>query len=459
MRRINVRTTSQLAEYICNTGYEDIAPEVIARTKDLCLSTLGSAALGCNMEVVRIIANYASTAEAPEEAGAIGLGFRTSAELAGFLNSSSAHCTELEDVSFPEAMPTLNVIPALFALGEKLKAPGKKILEGIVLAFEVCARPGTVLVNGKGGAFDRGFQPGPQLAKPAVAGVAGKMLGLDFERIRNALSIGTSFSSGLHRHTGRGSHVVEPGLACRDGLTAAYWAKAGMTGEPTIMEDKSGFWDALAGKPEIDFELGTGRNFRIMAVGMKRYPCCYLLQRIIDGVSDIVTEHGIHADQVDCVEVQGNLFFRQNIRQDAPTTAEEARFSLPHAVAAALTRERIFVETFTAEKVNDPRLQALWQKVKFLPHPDWEGGAMESDAPLTIKLKDGREFHKSCLYHRGDPRQPLMQAEIIERFGYCTEKLFSRSRRDEIAAMVYDLDRLDNVSPLMELLTYPSLAG
>jgi 2-methylcitrate dehydratase PrpD len=450
-----MRTTIQLAEYIRNTGYKDIAPEVITRTKDLCLSMLGSAALGSNMRVVSIVANYAKASGAPKEAGAIGLGFRTSAELAGLINSSSAHCTELEDVSFPEAMPTVNVIPAMFALGEKLKAPGKKVLEGIVLAFEVCARPGTVLTNGKGGAFDRGFQPGPQLAKAGVAGVAAKMLGLDCEGVHNALSIGTSFSSGLHRHTGNGAHVVEPGLACRDGLTAAFWAQAGMTGEPTIMEGKSGFWDALAGKPEIDFDLGTGSNFRIMAVGLKRYPCCYLLQRIIDGVTDIVTEHDIDAGQVDCVEVQGNSFFRQNMRQDAPATAEEARFSLPHAVAAALTRERIFFETFTSEKVRDPKMQALWGKVKFLPHPDWEGGAMESDSPITIKLKDGREFHKSCVFHRGSPQLPLAQTEVVERFGYCTEALFSKSRREEIASLVYDLDRLDDISQLMALLTYP----
>ena len=449
-----MRTTRQLADYVLSTGYNDIAPEVVQRTKDLCLSTLGSAVLGASMDVTKVLADYARTQRAPEESGVIGSGFRTSAELAAMVNSSGSHNTELEDVSFPEAMPTVNIIPAVFAIGQKLGATGKAVLEGVVLAFELSARPATVLTPGDGGIFDRGFQPGPQLAPVGVAAIAAKMMGMSPEQTVNAMSLGASFGCGLVRQTGSGAHVIEPGLAGRNGITAALFARQGMTGEPTILEGKSGFWDALGGHPELDFELGTAANFRIMEVGVKRYPCCYFLQRIIDGAVDLVNRHAIKAEDVECVEVAGNKFFRLMIRQDTPTNGEEARFSLPHSISAALTGDRVFFETFTLEAVNNPRYTSLWDKVKFTHHQHWLANeVMEHDNPVTIHMKNGEEFSASCVVHKGDPRNPLTQDEVIQRFKYCAENSMSETRMDEIASMMYGLDNAGDVGPLMDLLT------
>src|SRR3546814_12839668 len=62
--------------------------------------------------------------------------------------------------------------------------------------------------------------------------------------------------------------------------------------------------DLLAGQPEIAFDLGTGSDVRVMAVGQKKYPCCYLLQRIIDQVKALVSAHGIAPDAVADITVE-----------------------------------------------------------------------------------------------------------------------------------------------------------
>src|SRR5438094_188813 len=76
----------------------------------------------------------------------------------------------------------------------------------------------------------------------------------------------------------------QAGNAARNGITAALLARRGLTGNPTILEGHAGLWDALGGHPELEFTLGTGDDLRVMQVGMKKYPCCYLSQRIVDGV-------------------------------------------------------------------------------------------------------------------------------------------------------------------------------
>lgn len=117
-----MRTTQQLAQYVLDTDYGDIDPVVIQRTKDLALSSLGSAVLGSQMTVTRTLADYARGDGGAQEAGVIGAGYRTTAEWAAAINCTSAHCTELEDVAWPEAVYTCFLFPTVFAFGETLKS-------------------------------------------------------------------------------------------------------------------------------------------------------------------------------------------------------------------------------------------------------------------------------------------------------------------------------------------------
>ncbi|MGE4336041.1 MAG: MmgE/PrpD family protein [Pigmentiphaga sp.] len=442
-----MQTTRQMANYVCQTGYADMDRIVIDRVKDICLSALGSAVAGSRMDVSRLLADYVGQSGAPREASLIGFGTGTSAELAAFVNCSASHCTELEDVAFPEAAYTCHIVPSMFALGEKLGASGRAILEAIVLGYEITARPA---MTSK--AFSRGWQATAHFGTIGAAAGAGKLLGLNEAQMTHALSIAASFAGGVGRQTGSGAHVIEAGAAGRNGILAATLAAAGLTGTPTIMEGKAGYWDAVGGNGELDFVLGKGTDFRVMQVGFKAYPCCYFLQRIIDGVKQLVAEHRILPHEVDAVEVEVNALFQRIVPHEHPRDGEEARFSLNHAVAAALAGDDVFVETFTVQSVQDPRLAALRPKVKMLRHADWDGGVMESDNPLVIRMTDGRQFAKRCLTHHGDPKDPLDRQEVIARFDRCARGVLSAQVRGEVAALVYELDELADVRGLMQRL-------
>src|SRR3546814_16161976 len=99
----------------------------------------------------------------------------------------------------------------------------------------------------------------------------------------------------------------------------------------------SDLYDALAGQPEIAFDLGTGSDVRVMAVGQKKYPCCYLLQRIIDQVKALVSAHGIAPDAVADITVEVNRAFPTIVKYPAPVDVEEARFK----IGRASCRERV----------------------------------------------------------------------------------------------------------------------
>jgi 2-methylcitrate dehydratase PrpD len=447
-----MRTTRELAAYVLETGFDDFDAAVVERAKDLSLSSLGSAVLGSQMKVTRLLADYVRENSAKQESGVIGLGFKTSAELAAAMNCTASHCTELEDVSFPDATYTCFLIPTVFSLGESLRASGKQVLEALILGYELTARPGTICSDDC--ATPRGWLPGAQLGTVGVAGVAAKMMALSFEETWNAIAIAASFAAGLNRQTGSGAHVIEAGMAGRNGIMAALLARRGLTGNPAILEGRAGLWDAMAGQPELDFPLGSGGDFMVMNVGMKKYPCCYLMQRIVDGVLDLKRSHDIAIDDVESIEVGVNTIFPQIVKYPVPENGEQARFSLPHCMTAALAGETMFFDSFTMEKAHDPRLTAHRSKVKMIQHPEWGVDQLGEKNTVTIRMRDGKSYDRTCFTAHGDPADPLTRDEVVSRYKDCAGGLMQTEPLEKAADLICGLDELADVSALMDLLTF-----
>lgn len=442
----------RIAHYVSATRLEDFAPEVVDYAKDLCISSIGSAVLGAGMAVPRLLAGYVQAMTGPAEAGAIGLGFATSAELAAMMNCNASHCTELEDVAWPEAQYTCCLIPAIFSLGQKLGSSGRDVLEAIVIGFEVAARPGMICSNH--GAAARGFLSCANNGTIGVAAGAAKLMKLDSARIRDAVTLATSVGGGLVRQTGSAAHVVEAGFAARDGIMAASLAALGLGGNPTIMDGKAGYYDALAGQPEIDFALGTGSDARILAVGQKKYPCCYLLQRDIDAVKALVAEHGIDADAAAEVIVEVNRAYPTIVKYPEPKDVEEARFSLPHVVAAALAGEPMDFRTFSEAKLHDLAILRHRDKVRMIVHDEWGYDQLGPQDVITIRMADGAEYRATCTTAHGDAEDKLSRDETIAKFMACTDGLLPPELQRKTVDTLTRLEEASSVAELLDRLTY-----
>jgi 2-methylcitrate dehydratase PrpD len=448
----NISTTEQVAHYINTTEFADFDAAAIHRAKALFLSCLGMSVAGSRLHAGRILAEYVRGYGATGKSGVAGAGFSTTAELATLANATAAHSTELEDDSWPESMYTCHIIPAMFALGQELGASGKAVLEAFIIGYEVQARPGMILTDG--GATERGNLAAPHLGTIGVAAGAAKLLGLDIERTIMAISLAVSQASGSTRQMGTGAHLYEAGVAGRNGITAAKLAALGLTGEARILEGPKGYFDALAGHPHIEFTLGVGSDLRMMQIGFKKFTACYLMQRIIDGVTTLAKLHDIKADDVDKVVVEVNPTFPEIIKFPAPADGDEARFSLHHAIAAALSREEITIETFSDQGVLDPALIRHWNKTEIIVNPAWPRGIMGEHNPVTIRMKDGTSVFKDCVISHGDPEDPLTDAEVRQKYMSCCHGILSRETSEKGADLIMNLDRLNNVDSVMEILTF-----
>ena len=168
---------------------------------------------------------------------------------------------------------------------------------------------------------------------------------LNVEQIAWAMSLAASQATGIARQTGYGAHLIEAGFAGKNGICAAMLAKIGYTGNPGILEGHAGWMDLWTGEPSFNLALGDG--WRIMEVGIKKYPCCYLQQRNIDGVLQLIKDHNIKWADVELVEHGINKTLSFYLKYDQPMTAEDARFSLEHSTVAAFFDRDVFLPSYT----------------------------------------------------------------------------------------------------------------
>ena len=96
-----------------------------------------------------------------------------------------------------------------------------------------------------------------------------------------------------------------------------------------------------------------------------------------------------------------------------PRTKETADHSLPYVIAAAIADRQVTPLQFTDAKIMDPTIRAQLAKVKVVADPEIEAvfPALQR-VRVEIATRDGRGLAKQLDYPKGDPRNPLTDAEI-----------------------------------------------
>jgi len=446
---VGAKTTQEIAEFVCDLQYSQLPPELVSHINNLAMGYLGMTLAGSVLPNGQIVTKYAKAQGAAPAAGVSGGGFRTSAEQAALVNATLAHATELEDVSFPDGLYSLAIFAPAFALGEQLKLPGQRVIEGFVVGYEVASSLGTACAD----AASKGWMLSAVFGSVGVAATAAKLLGLNLEQTANALSIGASQGTGIVRQSGTGAHTFEAGCAARNGICAGSLARAGLSGNTTILEGPGGMCDLIASLPNFEAPVGS----RVAQVGIRKYPCCGIMQRNIDGMLDLIKENKLSAEEVESVVVEVNHTFSMYMKFPDPLTGAQTRFSIEHAMAGCFLEPKVFLGTFTDEKANDPEFKAFRRKVKMVLHPEWEHGYFPQPSPITVHTKDGSSIRKDCVFARGDAGHPLTDQDVMDKFMGCVDYagVLSHEQAGRAAKMVQALDDVKDVSELVNIFSFP----
>jgi len=440
--------TKELTTFLLETQFEDFPKEVVVRGKELIIDFLGGALGGSQTRVSNILTEYAREKNSIPEAVVIGKNLKATAAYASYLNGIFNHSTELESVSQRTSPNPLAAIAVSLAVGEKLGCSGKETLEGFILGFEIQGRIGGSSLAGvsKKGRISIFNHLG-------AAAAASKLMKLDLNQARMALGIVAFQAGGLIANVGTMAHVLELAVAGRDGIEAAELAARGVTSHPDIIETPQGFCDALIEERGYDLKKMTkdlGKSFQVFdpGISIKKYPCCYRSHRALDALFDLMAEHRLCYNDIEKVTVDLNLYDSYLMKFPNPETGEEAKFSYPHILGAAILKGKVWLDSFTDESMSDEKYREARKKVDVVIHQEWPPGRVDARTPVTIKLKDGRTFTSEI----NTPREPTLD-ELLNRYREAADGILKHDQIEKSIDKLLHLEKVKDVSGIMNLLT------
>ncbi|MFC1917131.1 MmgE/PrpD family protein [Chloroflexota bacterium] len=448
-----VTISESLADWVRNADLASFPGEIVHIGKRSILDFVGVALNGSRSPVAQIVQNYLGEVKGPEQSTVLGLGEKTSCMEAALANGLFGHCLDFDDtlITTPGGgggHVSAAVFPGTLAVAEKENSSGKELLEAFILGCEVFARVG------------RGIDPEHYLTgwhATATEGVVGaaaaasRLLGLGGAEMSNALGIAASEASGLRENFGTLSKPFHAGEASAKGIKAALLAKFGLDSSRTIFEGQYGYCNVLSTNPKPGEILNNlGQLFWLPQIRLKLYPCCACSHAAIYSTLEMVCQHDINMEDVEKIDIDCDPFLPKVLVYDAPKTPYEGKFSMQYPIALAVSEREVTLEQFTEEKITEPGIVNLMQKVKQIPNQDL---IMENPSAMStivnIHLKDGKIITKRYDFPPGTAENPISDEDLFSKYRKCARTVLPEKQVEESLKLIMNLEKVDNISLLM----------
>ena len=469
---MNKSISRQIAEFAVSLKFADLPDEVVNEVKRYMYDSIGCAYGGYHTKDLNIIRDIYIDIGGKSDATILGFGDKLPAVNATLINSLMVRALDFNDIYWKDdpSHPS-DIIPAAWAVGELVNANMKDVIVAIVLAYEFEQR---LCLFAKPGVRERKWHHATltQFVSPIVAG---KLLGLTVDEMVHAIGI-----SGCHNHTigcptaGKLTmmkNTVDP-MAVQSGVFAALMAQKGFSGTEKVFEGKEGFMDAFIGwnakdeslKPtdmegrdgvsswswDIDALVGgLGDSYKIMECGMKAFPTEALTHTHLSCVLNAMI--GNNLEYSDVKEVKVTCFAQAyDILFDPtkyrPESRETADHSLPYCMAVAMVDKKITTDSFSDEKLNDPRIYEVIDKIIGEPSQEFEKMfPAKQPSRVVVTTNDGRMFEEYLEYPKGDPREPMTMDDLENKFNSLAGDKFDASAKKQLKETIFNCEEMNAV--------------
>ncbi|HYJ15555.1 MAG TPA: hypothetical protein VE170_08700, partial [Candidatus Limnocylindria bacterium] len=186
-------------------------------------------------------------------------------------------------------------------------------------------------------------------------------------------------------------------------------------------------------------------------IGLKWHPCSAPQFLAADAALQLKREHKI--DIADVAKMAVSIPPKRYARHYSAEvkTGLRGKFAINYVVALCFLDGKLEIATFTDEKVNRPEVQDAFNKVQVIcdesiPEPG-------PYCPVSVELKDGTRHSYTAKIAKGDPRNPMTEEEVTEKFCGNVKAVLSEDRARNLVTTVRNLETVDNVQRLAGLLT------
>ncbi|MCW2975103.1 MAG: hypothetical protein JWM06_384 [Actinomycetia bacterium] len=445
--------TKTLARFAAELRFDAVPEDVVEAAKTLVLDCLGCTLYASRLPWSRIVQDTVAAEGAAPVAGVWGTGLSTSPSLAALANGTAGHGFEIDDVDHRSGLHVSSVtVPVVLALAEAENGTsGRDFLTAVLAGVEVGVRVGIAISPGH---FLRGYHPQGTVGPIAAAAAAARALRLDPGQTAHALGVAGSMAGGLMgAQQGGMIKRFHAGLAGQGGVVAAQLAGRGFTGTDDVFDiDFGGFCSTLEGVPGATQRLvalmpDVGAEWMTPSVGYKLHASCAANHSTLDVVQDLRAHHDLRPENVASVKVTTSHHTYVHCGWPyVPGDVVNAQMSLRYGVAAMLATGSAFVDQYTDDRLADPRLLDLAQRVEVEADEavDRLGSDNRHIVRVEIVMRDGAVLDGRANHRRGSHFAPVGREEIVAKFRQLTDPLEGVDG-ESILSAVLALDESDTV--------------
>ncbi len=459
MTQTENKSLNHILSFIHETKFHDLPPAVRERTMWCTLDLIGSLCGGRQTRLSQIIRDHASEAFGGTQATILLDGRSCSPPGAALANAMTIDSLDIHD-SHRESLGHVgvHVFPTIFALAEQLRAEKNKAVSGAefltaaAIGYDIACRAGVVLH-----ATVSDYHTSGAWGAVSSAALYSRLHGLTTDQTQHALGIAEYHGprSQMMRCIDHPTMVKDgSGWGAMAGISAGMLANHGFTGAPAVTvtaPDVADYWQDL------------GSRWLILEQGFKVHAVCWWAQPAIEATLKILRNHRLVIEEIDLIEV---ATFEKATRLDhpRPSTTEEAQYSLPYPLAAALWAwsdepdggYNVGPRQLLDNCLQDERILTLADRVKLAAAPDLTSCFPDKFlARVTLRMRDGRLFTSGDTTFRGEQDYPLTEAELRTKYRWLAGDLLSSKRMQGIEELVFNIPSLPDIQPLLDYLKPP----
>jgi 2-methylcitrate dehydratase PrpD len=457
--------TDHVAGFVVDTHDRDIRSDVQHLGKRSVIDGIGLALAGAASQCAHIAQQYLEQLGVVQANGCtvIGSSVRLPARFAAFANGLAIHADDYDDTQLAVAKdrvygllthPTAPALPPALALAERDHRSGRDFMLAYQVGVEVECKVAEA-INPRH--YQQGFHATATCGSIGAAAAAAKILGLDRDATRRALSLGATQAGGLRENFGTMTKPFHAGRAAENGVTAAEMARLGFTASPNGLEADRGFFRAAGGGFDANAimgKLGHPWTFASPGISIKPHPSGSLTHPGMAVMLQLILENDIDPRQVKRVRVGTNHNMPNALIHHRPKNELQAKFSMEFCMAILLLERKAGLEQYTDEVVNRPDVQAMIQKIDFDVHPEAEAAGFDKMTTIIeIELNDGRRITGRADFGKGSPTNPMTDSELSEKFRQCAEWAgFDIAKGQAVLDLLWKIEEIPDLGQLTKLL-------
>jgi 2-methylcitrate dehydratase PrpD len=462
--------TRAVVDFIASTSFADIPSDAIDIGRRCIADGVGVILAGSRTAASDILRAHVREDGSRPESTTLGRGsFQTRAASAALVNATSGHAHDSDDTQLSTAAdrifgllthPTIPPLAASLAVGERLGASGRTVLEAFMVGFEVECKIADAIYPTH---YKQGFHTSGTIGAFGAAAATAKLLKLDRAQLAHAIGITASMSAGIRVSFGTMTKPLHVGRAAFNGVTAAQLAARGFTAGAEALDGQWGFFKVTGGGFDAERIVGVlGKPWTIVSPGVsiKPYPCGCLGHPTMDAMLTLVTKHDIKPEQIRKIRLRAGSNILNPLRYKTANTELEAKFCPAFMLSAVALRRRAGVNEFSDEFVTSASVQAMMRRVETVFDQGIEDqGFVRMLSIVEVELEDGRVLTQESGPYGGGPDRPFTREELRDKFTECGSLVLPRERLEAIFERIERLEQVSNIRDFTTLLTEEALTA